>query len=994
MSGVQTVINGLPQNLANSLMQSLVILSSGLDQNASTTLNNIDIQNISNGGNIKIGEAAMSNSVNAPQTNIAIGYQSLLVVDGSTLDSDNIAIGKQALYNATTGGKNIGIGLNALSGLTTKTNTIGIGNNTQSTASNGIIIGNNAVLTTNNSGMLKFNSAINNTSYPATNEFWFGDPLNGWIDVKAGNIYVDTLDVSGALTTGFLSLSSLQVASDTGKIDITVRNSNYNNSLNKIDEIQNTASFRNKYGPIAFIADVSGVSSSTTAPILREKILFGYQQGTKAIEINTYGAISLDSVNSGNALPALTSNYGNSGQVIMSQGASSNTKWSTITDIPGVIGLNNKNLQGITFVKDISGNLDSSSNFIYDGFGINISSSKNSSLNGIQIQNSLYGNLATTNVVIKNDTYDAKLELKSSGYTNGLSIDATANMLSITNAGSISTNSGNKTLIGYSSNTKAIEINNLGAISFDTYNNTITYISNYGTTGQVIMSQGSSTNPKWSSVSDISGVITTFSRNIRGIAYIKDTSGNLDSTSNFIYDGSGLITINATEAVGAMYPKAQINIDGSANSNIWGLQISNLNPGNTSSSDIKFYNNTASFARISYRSSTYGIGTGANYIGFYPNVLTFVNAGPIVLTSSSNILFGYSGSTKAIEINSSGAISFDTSNNNGTYISNYGTIGQILSSQGSTTPPKWITNTGGITIANANINGISYVKDTSGNLDSSSNFIYDGSGINISASKNSQLYGLSIQNTSTSGSARSNLTLKNSVNTATLELKSSGYTAGSTIDASANMLTIANNGGSISINSGDKTLFGYSANTKAIEINSSGAMSFNTYNNTGTFTSNYGTAGQIMVSQGSSSAPQWSNATYTGFPKIIYTASANFVIAKLDTSGTLFSYNIGSGLTSGKTRLITFSISSKVIAAFSGSSTILTYTLYINGISQQSFNRYMPLNIMNSTIQHTLMYQYSNSNTSENIDIKFNSYDNNMYYGTSDLYIFRMEEIQ
>jgi len=419
MSGVQTVVNGLPQNLANSLMQSLVILSSGLDQNASTTLNNIDIQNIGNGGNIKIGEAAMSNSVNAPQTNIAIGYQSLLVVDGSTLDSDNIAIGKQALYNATTGGKNIGIGLNALSGLTTKTNTIGIGNNTQSTASNGIIIGNNAVLTTNNSGMLKFNSAINNTSYPATNEFWFGDPLNGWIDVKAGNIYVDTLDVSGALTTGFLSLSSLQVASDTGKIDITVRNSNYNNSLNKIDEIQNTASFRNKYGPIAFIADVSGVSSSTTAPILREKILFGYQQGTKAIEINTYGAISLDSVNSGNALPALTSNYGNSGQVIMSQGSSSNAKWSTITDIPGVIGLNNKNVRGITFVKD--------------------------------------------------------------------------------------------------------------------------------------------------------------------------TSGNLDSSSNFIYDGSGLITINATEAVGSsIYPKSQINIDGSANSNIWALQISNLNPGSASSSNIKF----------------------------------------------------------------------------------------------------------------------------------------------------------------------------------------------------------------------------------------------------------------------------------------------------------------------------------------------------------------------------------------------------------------------
>jgi hypothetical protein len=974
MSGIEVVINGLPQNLANSLMQSLVILSSGLDQNTSTTLNNIDIQNIGDGGNIKIGEAAMSNAVNAPQTNIAIGYQSLLVVDGSTLDSDNIAIGKQALYNVTTGGKNIGIGANALNGLITQTNTIGIGNNTQSTASNGIIIGNNAVLTTNNSGMLKFNSTTSNTSYPAANEFWFGDPLTGWVDIKAGDVYVDTLDVSGALTTGSLSLNSLQVISDTGSIDVIVRNSDYTNNLNKIDEIRNTSSFRNKYGPIAFIADVSGISASATDPILRDKILFGYQQGTKAIEINTYGAISLDSVNSGSALPALTSNYGISGQVIMSQGSTNNAKWMNVTDASGVINLNNRNIMGITYVRDASGNLDSSSNFIYDGSGIGIVSSKNAQLFGLTIQNTNTGTAATTDLKLKNSTNTAMMELKSTGYTAGTTIDALSHMLSISNpSGSLSIMSGDKILLGYSSSNKAIEISSSGAMSFDTSNNTGAWVSNYGTSGQILSSQGSSAPPKW--ITNTGG-ITMSNANINGIGYVKDASGNLDSSSNFIYDGSG------------------IQITSNKNSKLYGLQLQNTSTGTAATTDLTLKNSTNT-AMMELKSTGYPSGTTIDALS---NILSLSNpSGSLSIMSGDRTLIGYSSNNKAIEIASSGAMSFDTSNNSGSWVSNYGTSGQILSSQGSSAPPKWITNSGGgITMANANINGIPFIKDTSGNLDSSSNFIYDGSGLTLLTEKTGNLNILTLGNTITGdGTAQTNIKIKNgSSGNCFINYKSPAFNnVNNTIADSRNNFSFQNEAGDIAlIPSGiKKLLLGYNSGLKAVEINQNGAMSFDTSGNNDnplTFTSNYGTSGQVLISQGSSAPPQWTTPSFSGFPKIISIVKSNYSTTIVDSSANLYSANL-TGLTSGKTRIITFTTGVHTSTIGTG---YYEYSLSITGTASQIYNVKKPNT--NLAQQHTITFTYSNTNTIETIVIKLNTIDGALNISNYDYYSFRMEEIQ
>ena len=148
--------------------------------------------------------------------------------------------------------------------------------------------------------------------------------------------------------------------------------------------------------------------------------------------------------------------------------------------------------------------------------------------------------------------------------------------------------------------------------------------------------------------------------------------------------------------------------------------------------------NNTNTATLELKSSGYTAGTT---IDAKANLLSISNpSNPININSGDRTLIGYSSNNKAVEIASTGAMSFDTSNNSGTWVSNYGTTGQILSSQGSSAPPRWITNTGGISVQNPNINGIAYIRDGSGNLDSSSNFIYDGSGIQITSSKNSSFF--------------------------------------------------------------------------------------------------------------------------------------------------------------------------------------------------------------------------------------------------------------
>jgi hypothetical protein len=535
----------------------------------------------------------------------------------------------------------------------------------------------------------------------------------------------------------------------------------------------------------------------------------------------------------------------------------------------GGITLAHPNINGITYVIDGSGNLDSSSNFIYDGSGVYILSSVNSTLNALQVQNENDGIDAATEINIKNNLSTSTIQFTSSSHTTGTTIDDNQEILTIKNdatLGCIALLPSDKTLIGYSSNTKAFEISSLGAMSFDTSNNSGLWVSNYGISGQVLASQGSSAPPQWIDIATGGGILMA-NPNVNGVAYVVDASGNLDSSSNFVYDGSG------------------IQITSTTNSALNSLQLQNTNNGTSAMTELNIKNSTNT-GKLQLKSTGYTAGTT---IDAKSNMLSVINSsGSVNINSGDKTLIGYSSNTKAFEISSSGAMSFDTSNNSGTWVSNYGTSGQVLASQGSGAPPQWIDNLNPITVANPNVNGVAYVVDVSGNLDSSSNFVYDGSGIQITSTTNSALNVLQIKNTSTGASATTELNIKNSTNTGKLQLKSTGYTDGTTIDAKSNMLSLVNSSGSVNINSGDKTLIGYSSNTKAFEISSLGAMSFDTSNNSGTWVSNYGTSGQVLASQGSGAPPRWINNTGgSGGGILMANSNINGIPYVIDGSGNL-----------------------------------------------------------------------------------------------------------
>jgi hypothetical protein len=193
---------------------------------------------------------------------------------------------------------------------------------------------------------------------------------------------------------------------------------------------------------------------------------------------------------------------------------------------------------------------------------------------------------------------------------------------------------------------------------------------------------------------------------------------------------------------------------------------------------------------------------------------------------------------------------------------------------------------------------------------------------------------------------------------------------------------------------GGKIIMGYNLGYKAIEINRYGAMSFDTSGNNDTpltFTSNYGTSGQMLTSQGSNAPPQWTTP-YTGFPKIIFVTSAQYTFSLIDSSGGLFSYNVSSGLNSGRTRVITFTTTFRIDTP--GTATYITFSLYINAVFQKSFNINKPTTT--DSRQYTFVFTYSNTNTFEFVSIVFQASDAStlLQIDSTELYNFRMEEIQ
>ena len=715
---------------------------------------------------------------------------------------------------------------------------------------------------------------------------------------------LDLINLQNTNTSGTTSTEIGFFNNDaTAKGKLKLNESNYviESIYNKnLSQVSNALILETKNSPIILLSDVSGESVST-----KQKILLGYNSGLNAFEIGAYGGVSFNSVITGDAgYPpnGFYSNYGVSGeQIMISMGSNAPPKWGAITDVSGGITTYQKNVNGIAYVRDASGNLDSSSNFIYDGSGLTLLTSKSANQNVLILGNTISGDgSAQTNITLKNDSSgNCFINYKSNGFNNvSNTIGESRNNFSFQNeSGDIALipSGSKKLLLGYQSGAKAVEINSYGAMSFDTSGNNdnpLTFTSNYGIPGQILTSRGSSANPQWSNP------INTTSGNL----LFSSTGSDISGFSQLSYNpGFNLLSIGCAILGGIPIftpfygtPFFITHNDTVSNQFILQAQLNN----NTTKTKYLLLdssgNDTTKYFGLELNSSSYHQTSNLVTEGQLAGILVNKQA-PIVLASNGGVLFGYNSNQKAININNKGALSFDTSGNGDyplTFTSNYGTLGQVMISQGSSSNVKWsnVTDLSGvITTYGRNIGGIAYIRDVSGNLDSSSNFIYDGSGITITSTKNSSLNGLTIQNTNTGGTASSDLILKNSANTVTIELKSTGYTDGTTIDAKTNMLSISNPSNSININSGDRTLFGYSSNTKAIEIASTGAVSFDTSNNSGTWVSNYGTTGQVLTSQGSSSNPKWTSLVNVPSTSLLYSSTG------LDISGSsniIFANNV------------------------------------------------------------------------------------------------------
>jgi hypothetical protein len=170
---------------------------------------------------------------------------------------------------------------------------------------------------------------------------------------------------------------------------------------------------------------------------------------------------------------------------------------------------------------------------------------------------------ASTNYVLSNDlgtdsTYYGEFGMNSSVYTSGTPAD----FFSLNNGvyfsshdGDVTIGSGNgyKTFFAWgTTGNKAHVINASGAIGLNT---SITGSTNFGTTGQVLLSQGSSASPIWAGASSIAGLGTMAFQNSNSVsitggtidgtdigqttpAKIKGTS--VEATGSFTGDGSGL----------------------------------------------------------------------------------------------------------------------------------------------------------------------------------------------------------------------------------------------------------------------------------------------------------------------------------------------------------------------------------------------------------------------------------------------------------------------
>lgn len=283
-----------------------------------------------------------------------------------------------------------------------------------------------------------------------------------------------------------------------------------NNSFQIVTKNTGAIKTSDKFGDLP--ASATFVSFNASANVLSNdagnSTIITYDIGRKGIEFNGYGCVAFDSVCNSGATPPTQGSFGTAGQVLQSNGSIVAPSW---VDAPSASNWS---------TYDATSDVDLASYSLTDSLG-DVKISKPIVLTNTDNKKTKLISLVSP---IDNNTVQTAISLSSNtGYATQSVVQVISNPITITAAsigqrsgGCILANDGDTSLVpsgsgsvrlAYSSGSKATTINSSGALAFNSgYTGGVFTEGNFGTTGYVAASAGSSSPPTWT---DVNTLITT-----------------------------------------------------------------------------------------------------------------------------------------------------------------------------------------------------------------------------------------------------------------------------------------------------------------------------------------------------------------------------------------------------------------------------------------------------------------------------------------------------
>ena len=773
--------------------------------------------------------------------NTATGYYALL---SNTTGSNNTATGTRASANNTTGFSNTATGNQALNGNTTGSNNTAEGNGAlynNVTGSNATALGYQAMYYANNSAtaFTNYNVAV---GYQALYGSTTASANTGNNNTAMGyqTLFGNTTGY-GNIANGYQALYK----NTTGGFSVA---NGYQSLYNNTTGNNNTA---NGYNTL---------NANTTGS-------YNVANGNAAMQYNTTG-----NINTANGNTALFSNTTGSKNTADGTAALYSNVSGNYNTALGYIAGYSSTASFNTFLGDSAGyTTTTGANNLFSGYGAGVNNVTGSS----------------------NTALGYRADFGSSALTNATAIGANA-VVGASNSMVLGGTGTNTVNVGIGTTTPAQALDVTGNVKFS---GALMPNANAGTSGQVLVSQGSGTVPTWSTVAGSSGWNLTGNAGLTGSNFLGTSDGadlifKTNSTDRLhILGGSGYIGINNNS------PTAMLDI---SSTNTLGLNVSNTgttgiagqfacNNGSYSSTVLSVsLNGSGNGLLISNGGSGKGlnlINTGGGYGGYFQ----INNAG----STGNALLATTNGTGAALQVTTTNASGYSGNFSGGAglqtdkiTITTGASAGAVLTSNGSGNA-SWQAPSGGLSGGTTNY----LPKWTSGTTLSSTSLIFDD-GTNVGIGTNAPTAALDVQTTNTvvAGSFKIN------------NASNSSDALYATTNGTGNAIEAINNGTGNAFNALSNGTSGSAAVFTILNAS-------NTYNTLQSTTGGTGAAGAFQISNTSNFSPALQSSTNGTGPAIqgfnngtgqagqfaIFNAGSASNALQVSTSGTGNSGNFSGG---------------------------------------------------------------------------------------------------